>query len=57
MIRAQAQAHDTACRGLAVCGVSAIIATKGAIEADDEDSSFSIAAILALGALALSPFR
>src|SRR5712664_2641242 len=35
--------------GSAVCGVSAIIATKGAIEADDEDSSFSIAAILALG--------
>jgi uncharacterized membrane protein YadS len=28
--------------GSAVCGVSAIIATKGAIEADDEDSSFSI---------------
>src|SRR5256884_6884304 len=42
--------------GSAVCGVSAIIATKGAIEADDEDSSFSIAAILPLGALALFPF-
>lgn len=42
--------------GSAVCGVSAIIATKGAIEADDEDSSFSIAAILALGALALFTF-
>src|ERR1700746_520031 len=42
--------------GSAVCGVSAIIATKGAIEADDEDSSFSIAAILALGALARFPF-
>src|ERR1700688_2679072 len=42
--------------GSAVCGVSAIIATKGAIDADDEDSSFSIAAILALGALALFPF-
>src|SRR5271169_7071749 len=27
--------------GSAVCGVSAIIATKGAIDADDEDSSFS----------------
>src|SRR5258708_40216640 len=39
--------------GSAVCGVSAIIATKGAIEADDEDSSVSIAAILALRALAL----
>src|SRR5258707_5573184 len=34
--------------GSAVCAVSAIIATKGAIEADVEDSSFSIAAILAL---------
>jgi len=43
--------------GSAVCGVSAIIATKGAIEADDEDSSFSIAAILALGALLCSRFR
>src|SRR5712671_1930209 len=31
--------------GSAVCGVSAIIATKGVIEADDEDSSFSIAAL------------
>src|SRR5438034_9318982 len=40
----------------AVCGVSAIIAAKGAIEADDEDSSFAIAAILALGALALFTF-
>lgn len=42
--------------GSAVCGVSAIIATKGAIEADDEDSSYAIAAILALGALALFTF-
>jgi uncharacterized integral membrane protein (TIGR00698 family) len=42
--------------GSAVCGVSAIIAAKGAIDADDEDSSFSIAAILALGALALFTF-
>src|SRR5260370_22330681 len=42
--------------GSPVCGVSAIIATKGAIDADDEDSSFSIAAILALGALALFTF-
>jgi uncharacterized integral membrane protein (TIGR00698 family) len=39
--------------GSAVCGVSAIIAAKGAIDADDEDSSFAIAAILALGAIAL----
>ena len=42
--------------GSAVCGVSAIIATQGAIEADDEDSSFAIAAILALGALSLFTF-
>jgi uncharacterized integral membrane protein (TIGR00698 family) len=42
--------------GSAVCGVSAIIATKGAIDADDEDSGFAIAAILALGALALFTF-
>ncbi len=42
--------------GSAVCGVSAIIATKGAIDADDEDSSFAIAAILALGAVALFTF-
>src|SRR3984893_1354934 len=42
--------------GSAVCGVSAIIAAKGAIAADDEDSSFAIAAILALGALSLFTF-
>jgi uncharacterized integral membrane protein (TIGR00698 family) len=42
--------------GSSICGVSAIIATKGAIDADDEDSSFAIAAILALGALALFIF-
>src|SRR5450755_1598340 len=42
--------------GSSICGVSAIIATKGAINADDEDSSFAIAAILALGALALFTF-
>jgi uncharacterized membrane protein YadS len=42
--------------GSAVCGVSAIIAAKGAIDADDEDSSFAIAAILALGAIALFSF-
>src|SRR5580693_5386943 len=42
--------------GSAVCGVSAIIAAKGAIDADDEDSSFAIAAILALGAFALFTF-
>ena len=42
--------------GSAVCGVSAIIATKGAIDADDEDASYAIAAILALGAIALFTF-
>jgi uncharacterized integral membrane protein (TIGR00698 family) len=42
--------------GSAVCGVSAIIAAKGAIDADDEDASFSIAAILALGAISLLAF-
>jgi uncharacterized integral membrane protein (TIGR00698 family) len=39
--------------GSSICGVSAIIAAKGAIEADDEDASYAIAAILALGAIAL----
>jgi uncharacterized integral membrane protein (TIGR00698 family) len=39
--------------GSSVCGVSAIIATQGAIDADEEDASFAIAAILALGAIAL----
>lgn len=42
--------------GSSVCGVSAIIAAKGAIDADDEDSTFAIAAVLALGALALFTF-
>jgi uncharacterized integral membrane protein (TIGR00698 family) len=42
--------------GSSICGVSAIIATKPAIEADDEDASFAIAAILALGALSLFTF-
>ncbi|KAA2266087.1 putative sulfate exporter family transporter [Solihabitans fulvus] len=42
--------------GTAICGVSAIIAGKGAIEADDEDSGYAIAAILTLGAVALFTF-
>ena len=42
--------------GSSICGVSAIIAAKGAIDADDEDSSLAIAAILALGAIALFTF-
>jgi uncharacterized integral membrane protein (TIGR00698 family) len=42
--------------GASICGVSAIIAAKGAIEADDEDASYAIAAILALGAVSLAVF-
>ena len=42
--------------GASVCGVSAIIAAKGAIDADDEDASYAIAAILALGAASLVAF-
>ncbi|GAA0629261.1 YeiH family protein [Kutzneria viridogrisea] len=42
--------------GTAICGVSAIIAGKGAIEAEEEDSGYAIAAILALGAVALFSF-
>jgi uncharacterized integral membrane protein (TIGR00698 family) len=39
--------------GSSICGVSAIIAAKGAIEADDEEVSYAIGAILALGAFSL----
>ena len=42
--------------GSAICGVSAIIAAQGAIDADEEDSTFAISAVLALGALALFSF-
>jgi uncharacterized integral membrane protein (TIGR00698 family) len=42
--------------GASVCGVSAIIATQGAIEADEEDSSYALAAILAVGAVSLFVF-
>ncbi len=42
--------------GSSICGVSAIIAAKGAIEADDEDVSYAMAAILALGAVSLFAF-
>ena len=35
--------------GSSICGVSAIIAAQGAIDADEEDSSYAIAAILAAG--------
>ena len=43
--------------GSSICGVSAIIAAQGAIEAEDEDASYAIAAILALGAISLSYFQ
>ena len=39
--------------GSSICGVSAIIAGKGAIDADDNEAAFAIAAILALGAFGL----
>jgi uncharacterized integral membrane protein (TIGR00698 family) len=42
--------------GSSICGVSAIIAAKGAIDADDEDVSYAIAAVLALGAFSLFAF-
>jgi uncharacterized integral membrane protein (TIGR00698 family) len=42
--------------GSSICGVSAIIATQGAIDADDEDASYAIGAILALGAVSLFLF-
>ena len=42
--------------GSSICGVSAIIAAQGAIDADEEDSSYAIAAILALGAVSLLVF-
>jgi uncharacterized integral membrane protein (TIGR00698 family) len=42
--------------GSSVCGVSAIIAAKGAIDADEEDASYAMAAILALGAVSLFAF-
>lgn len=42
--------------GSSICGVSAIIAAKGAIDADDEDASYAIGAILALGAFSLFAF-
>lgn len=42
--------------GSCICGVTAIMAAQGAIEPDEEDTSTAIAAILALGALALFTF-
>jgi uncharacterized integral membrane protein (TIGR00698 family) len=42
--------------GSSICGVSAILASCGVIGADDEDTSYAIAAILALGAISLVAF-
>ncbi|HXX66729.1 MAG TPA: putative sulfate exporter family transporter [Polyangiaceae bacterium] len=42
--------------GSSVCGVSAIIATEGAIEAEEQDASYAIGAILLLGAVGLFVF-
>lgn len=39
--------------GTSICGVSAIVASKGAIRARNSEVSYAIAAILALGAVAL----
>src|ERR1700759_4962329 len=39
--------------GTSICGVSAIVAAKGAIRARNADVSYAIAAILALGAVGL----
>jgi uncharacterized integral membrane protein (TIGR00698 family) len=42
--------------GSSICGVSAIIAARGAIDAEDEDVAYAIAAILAVGAFSLLAF-
>lgn len=42
--------------GSSICGVTAIMAARGAIEAEEEDTSTAIAAILTLGAIALFTF-
>ncbi len=42
--------------GSSICGVTAIMAAQGAIDPAEEDTSTAIAAILALGALALFTF-
>ena len=43
--------------GSSICGVSAIVAAKGAIRADDEDASLAIAVILLLGAFGLFAYQ
>jgi uncharacterized integral membrane protein (TIGR00698 family) len=42
--------------GSSICGVTAIMAARGAIEPEEEDTSTAIAAILTLGAIALFTF-
>ena len=42
--------------GSSICGVTAIMAAQGAIDSNEEDTTTAIAAILALGALALFTF-
>lgn len=42
--------------GSSICGVTAIMAAQGAIEPEEEETSTAIAAILALGAIALVTF-
>ena len=42
--------------GSSVCGVSAIIATRGAIDAEEDETAFAIASILVIGALSLIAF-
>jgi uncharacterized integral membrane protein (TIGR00698 family) len=42
--------------GSSICGVSAIIAAQGAIDAEEKDASVAITAILALGAISLFSF-
>jgi len=42
--------------GSSICGVTAIMAAQPAIESDEQDTTTAIAAILALGALALFTF-
>ncbi len=42
--------------GSSICGVSAILASHSAIDADEDDVSYAIAAILALGAISLVAF-
>jgi hypothetical protein len=48
-VRAATYAGQPARDRSSICGISAIIAANGAIDADDEHASYAMAAILALG--------